>query len=254
MRATAQHILLATAFCALASWNAASAQVTQPAILQIDVENQVNYVEDITDVTKFATLPNATPAALPKNLYNSVLIGDIVAVNGQPAKGTIVFNLRKLTLTATPNPGDAVADIGRGSIEVAVIEIQTNEGIPVGSLMSIGLGGAGTPPPGSPLAQTQGNNAIVNGTGAFLGAHGWKGQSALPNAIPLRQASIAEDPANRRQNRGGRSRFLLTIIPLSVPQIVATPRLLTCQCIQAGRTGRALVALCYGAWADASWC
>jgi uncharacterized protein (TIGR03437 family) len=49
-----------------------------------------------------------------------------------------------------------------------------------------------------------------------------KGQAVLPNAIPVRQASIAEDPANRRKNGGGSSRFLLTIIPMSVPQIVVT--------------------------------
>ena len=219
--ATRQSLLVMT-FCALGFWSAASAQVAPPTILQVDVENQVSYVEDTTDVTKFASLPNITPAALSKNFFTSVLIGDIVAVNGQPAKGTIVFHLRKLGLTPTPNPGDSIADVGRGTIEVAVIEIQTSDGTPVGSLMSIGLGGAGAPSPGAPVAQTQGNNAIVNGTGAFLGAHGLKGQAVLPNAIPVRQASIAEDPANRRKNGGGSSRFLLTVIPNSVPQIVAT--------------------------------
>ena len=222
MKTVTRSIALVMALCTLAPWNVAPAQATLPAILQVDVENQVSYVEDTADVTRFATLPNVTPAALPKNLYTTVLIGDIVAVNGQPAKGTIVFHLRRLGLTATPNPGDAIADIGRGTIEVAVIEIQTSDGTPVGSLMSIGLGGAGTPPPGAPLAQTQGNNAIVSGTGAFLGVRGLKGQAALPNAIPVRQASIAEDPANRRKNGGGSSRFLLTVIPMSEPQVVTT--------------------------------
>jgi len=217
-----QTRLLIMTFCAFGSWPVVLAQVMPTTILVVDVENQVSYVEDTADATKFATLPNATPAAVLKNFFTSVLIGDIVSVNGQPAKGSIVFHLRKIGLTATPNPGDSIADIGRGTLEVAVIEIQTSAGTPVGSLMSIGLGGAGTPPPGAPLAQTQGNNAIVSGTGAFLGAHGLKGQAVLPNAIPLRQASIAEDPANRRKNGGGSSRFLLTIVPMSVPQIVVT--------------------------------
>ena len=221
MNNATQQILFATVLYTLSSWNAASAQVAPATILVIDVENQVSYVEDTTDLTKFATLPDVTPAATAKNFFSSVLIGDIVAVNGQLAKGSIVFHLRKVGLSVTPNPGDSIADIGRGTIEVAVIEIQTADGTPVGSLMSIGLGGAGAPPPGSPLAQTQGNNAIANGTGAFLGAHGLKGQAALPNAIPVRQASIVEDPANRRKNGGGRSRFLLTIAPASTPQIVA---------------------------------
>ena len=221
MKTTTRLALLVMTLWVLGCWKAAPAQVTPATILQVDVENQVSYVEDTTDVARFATLPNVTPAALPKNLFTSVLIGDIVAVNGQPAKGTIVFHLRRLGLTATPNPGDSIADIGRGTIEVAVIEIQTSDGTPVGSLMSIGLGGAGTPPPGAPLAQTQGNNAIVNGTGAFLGVHGLKGQAVLPQAIPVRQASIAEDPANRRRNGGGSSRFLLTLIPATRPEILA---------------------------------
>src|SRR3989442_15288449 len=66
--ATRQTLLVMT-FCALGSWNATSAQTAPPAILQVDVENQVSYVEDITDVMRFATLPNVTPAALPKNLF-----------------------------------------------------------------------------------------------------------------------------------------------------------------------------------------
>jgi uncharacterized protein (TIGR03437 family) len=34
-------------------------------------------------------------------------------------------------------------------------------------------------------------------------------------------ASTAEDPANRRKNGGGRVRFVLQVIPMSAPQIVA---------------------------------
>src|SRR5258708_13174791 len=106
MNTTTPQILLVMTFCALGSWKAASAQVAPPTILQVDVENQVSYVEDTTDVTKFATLPNVTPAAVLKNFFTSVLIGDIVAVNGQPAKRTIVFHLRQVVLTPMPKPVD----------------------------------------------------------------------------------------------------------------------------------------------------
>ena len=39
-------------------------------------------------------------------------------------------------------------------------------------------------------------------------------------AIPARQASITEDPANRRRNGGGKSRFVLHMIPMTRPEIV----------------------------------
>jgi uncharacterized protein (TIGR03437 family) len=222
MNTTTRQTLLVMTLSALGSWNAASAQVAPPTILEVDVENYVSYVEDTTDVTRFATLPNATPAAVPKNFYTSVIIGDIVAVNGQPAKGTVTFHLRKIGLTATPNPGDSIADTGRSQFSNTVFEILGNDGTPVGSVMSVGLAGAGAPPPGSPLTQTQGNNAIVGGTGAFFGVRGTTGQSVTSQTVAARQASIAEDPANRRKNGGGKVRFLLTVIPMSVPQIVPT--------------------------------
>ena len=222
MNTNTTQILSVITLCVLCSWNAARAQMALPTILEVDVENYVSYVEDIADTSKFATQPNITPAVVPKNFYTTMAIGDIVAINGRPAKGTVAHQIRRLNLSATPNPGDLIADIGRGTIEIAVTEIQTSDGTPVGSLMTIGLGGAGAAPPGSPLAQTQGNNAIVSGTGAFLGALGFKGQSVTAQTISARQASIAEDPANRRRNGGGRVRFLLTVFPRSAPQIVAT--------------------------------
>ena len=43
-----------------------------------------------------------------------------------------------------------------------------------------------------------------------------------PQTIAARAASITEDPANRRRNGGGRVRFVLQVIPMSVPQIMST--------------------------------
>jgi len=65
-----------------------------------------------------------------------------------------------------------------------------------------------------------GNNAIVGGTGAFLGARGQMGQGAI--AVPDRNASMTEDPANRRTHDGGRVRYVLHVIPMALPQIVTT--------------------------------
>jgi uncharacterized protein (TIGR03437 family) len=66
------------------------------------------------------------------------------------------------------------------------------------------------------------NLAIVGGTGAFFGARGYTrgANSGLSGPIPIRLASIAEDPANRRQNGGGHVRSALYLIPISRPEIV----------------------------------
>lgn len=216
-----QRLPLAITFCALSSWNTAWAQAPSATVLEVDVENYVSYVEDTADVTKYATLPNMTPATPPKNFYTAVNIGDIVAVNGQPAKGTATFHNRRVNLTANANPGDSLADTGRPNVANAAFEFLTPDGRIVGSLMLSGLAGAGTPPPGSPAGQSQGNNAITGGTGAFLGARGTQGQAATPQSIPARLASIMEDPSKRRINGGGRVRFLLAVIPMSAPQIAS---------------------------------
>ena len=62
---------------------------------------------------------------------------------------------------------------------------------------------------------------ITGGTGAFLGARGASGQIVLPQATPARTASMTEDPANRRVNGGGTVRFVLQVIPLSRPEVLA---------------------------------
>src|SRR5262249_41881429 len=98
-------------------------------------------------------------------------------------------------------------------------EILKPNGTPIGTIVALGPNG-GPPPPGAPLAQSGGNLAIVGGTGAFLGARGQYGAAQLPQSIPNRSASIAEDPANRRQNGGGRRRFILHLIPISKPEVI----------------------------------
>jgi uncharacterized protein (TIGR03437 family) len=99
------------------------------------------------------------------------------------------------------------------------------DGTPVGTIMSFGLD-AGLPPPGAPSysVATRGDYTINGGTGAYLGARGElvQRQQAL-EAVPPRAASVAEDPANRRINGGGRILFFLHVIPMSAPQIINTP-------------------------------
>ena len=79
---------LAATLCAAAFSHSGLAQVRPPTILRIDTANDVLYLEDIADFSKFASDPNVTTPAPPKNFFRNAVIGDIRAVNGQPVMGT----------------------------------------------------------------------------------------------------------------------------------------------------------------------
>ena len=210
----AAAVLLMALYCARGY-----GQLASPAILEIDLENFVAYYGDVSDVSKLATDSNATNTVLGRNFEPSVLIADVVAVNGQPAKGTFVYHAFTLNLRVVPNPGQAIADVVRNNINETIFEILKSDGTPIGSIMANGLG-VGAAPPGAPLAVTQGNSAIVGGTGAFLGARGQQGQSVQTQAVRL--TSMAEDPINRRRNGGGKARYVVHLIPMSRPEIAVT--------------------------------
>ena len=212
---------LATAFCVAAYSQLGLAQVAPATILEIDLENVVQYYQDISDLSKFATDPNAVPATRLRNFDSMVFIADIVAINGQPAKGTLSRTARFINLTTSPNPGQAIADNFRAATFVGTYDILKSDGSPIGSIMHAGVG-PGTAAPGAPLSITGGNFAIVGGTGAFFGARGQLGRAVTPQFIPDRQASMAEDPGNRRRNGGGRVRYVLQLIPVSRPEFVST--------------------------------
>jgi hypothetical protein len=151
------------------SYNLAAGQVMTPSILVIKVENQVGYSEDLTDSSKFGTNPDVTPpAGFPRNFGEVILLGDIVSVNGQPAKGVFVGRNRVILLRRSPSPGEAIADLNRLSIRDVIFEILKSDDTPIGSIVGLGFS-AGSPPPGAPLVHGGGSWAIVGGTGAFLG-------------------------------------------------------------------------------------
>jgi hypothetical protein len=199
-------------------------------ILEIQQENVVQYFEDISDVAKFATDPSITTACFPSTdsrvecagrhmtFHSMLILGDIVAVNGQPVRGTIVINGRRIQATPTPNPGQAIADVARNIVQQTSMEILTIDGRAIGSIILSGLGD-GPPPPGAPLSQFGNNQAIIGGTGAFLGA---RGQMGYAQGITIRSASIAEDPAKRRTNGGGSNINVVHLIPMTRPEVVIT--------------------------------
>jgi hypothetical protein len=221
-------VLIGAAWC-----HASFAQAPPDTILEVDVENVVEYQGDVYDPKQFATNPNVTPVNGPiKNFREAVGLGDIVAVNGQPAKGLYASGVRQITTTPTPNAGQAIADIAQTSIRSHTLEILKSDGTPVGTIMCLGLD-SGPAPPGAfnvpyqsavlSSDQTRGNYVIVGGTGAFLGARGQLVQRAQAlESNPPRTASISEDPANRHINGGGRIQYFLRIIPMSRPEVATT--------------------------------
>ena len=69
------------------SWHVGLAQEAPPTILEIELENRVQYVDDISDFSKLASDPNVTPTVPLKTFVPVLIIADIVAVNTQPVMG-----------------------------------------------------------------------------------------------------------------------------------------------------------------------
>ena len=216
------NVVITVIALAVAACNHASAQLPPTATLTIDLTNQVQYQEDIYDPVKFARNANITPSlGIGTGILNfavATVLGDIVAVNGQPAKGLFAARDRFIAAYPAPVPGQAIADVRRNAIREFTFEILQPDGTAIGSIMGMGFN-VGDPPPGQPSTE-QANWAIAGGTGAFLGARGQVEGSGGAG----RAASMAEDPANRRLNGGNPNRYFLHIIPMSVPQIVTTAK------------------------------
>ena len=212
--------------CALAMVVLAGAQFCWPlfgqaptTILVIDLENMTRYVYDVADPFKFATEPRVTTQTLPTNFYSQVLISDIVAVNGQPAKGVQILRETILRLNSNGLPGQSISDFGPGAAAADLRwEILNTDGTQIGIIVGAGFSGNTAPAPGAPLADTASTIAIVGGNGAFLGARGVSGQGM--SFAPIRGASITEDPANRRQFGGGKGQSVIYLIPMERPEIV----------------------------------
>ncbi len=198
------------------------AQSPPPVILEIDMENVVNYVDDLADPSRKATSPAISPlaAGFIWAFKTNLTQGDIVAVNGKPAKGFFVQQFGPRALAATRlTPGQSIADLGGGCQLQAGIMILRSDGTAVGTIMATGTTAMG-PPPGAPSSASAFNFAVVGGTGAFLGV---RGQAARGKATGVRNASMAEDPAYRRLNGGGTQRFIVHLTDAIRPEVIMTP-------------------------------
>ena len=85
-----------------------------PVVLRIDTANFVRYDQDTTDWTKLASIAGmATPLPFPAPPFASyIAIGDVVTVNGRPAKGVRIMRLLNAALSRNTAPRQATADVG----------------------------------------------------------------------------------------------------------------------------------------------
>jgi hypothetical protein len=195
-------------------------QSTPPAVIwDMRIENRVVYWADTADVSKLATSPANTPPAPARTFANFMSIADIVSVNGRPVKGAWTIRAMQLSMSPNPAPGQAIADTTRANHVDQAFEILQADGKPIGTLFALGLS-AGVPPPGAPLIAANTNGAIVGGTGAFLGIRGQ--QELVELIVAEHQASMIEDPANRRTLGGGAGirRLVFHLIPMSWPEVM----------------------------------
>ena len=182
-----------------------------PVVLQVDVENQVRY-GGVADPAQIATSPVPVASSITQlNFNRPIVIGDVSAVNGSPAKGAWVSLENNVRLTPTPTvpiPGGAISDAMFASVGIHSLDFLKPNGERIGSIFAMGF-----PPPGQPGP----GGAIVGGTGAFAGARGIMYTTA---GITIRTTSQAEDPSMRRINGGGRATYVFQLVPLFRPEVL----------------------------------
>ncbi len=183
----------------------AFAQQPAPVVLTVDIENAVQYRSDIADPARRGMDPGSTTAAAPRAFTDVLFVGDIVAVNGKPAKGLWTSRQYLMNFSPTPAPGFAVADVTRGTIAECKWEFQDGDGRFIGALADSGLA----------------PHAVTGGAGAFYGAQGQMAGGTPPVVKAIRVASMSEDPANRRINGGGTNRVIFHLLPLYRPAVQA---------------------------------
>src|SRR5258708_30535316 len=158
------HWLLAAA-CVAGCLDTAIAQTAPATILKIDTQNFTNYVNDVTDFAKLATNPEQTNPARAANFETFIYIADIVAVNGRPSRGQHLCRGLRLSVTATPAPGQAISDVlgktGGFVLYLDFVEtILSPDGTLIGSITFRGFEKT-DPPPRAPLGQTNATLALT---------------------------------------------------------------------------------------------
>lgn len=187
-----------------------AAETPKVALLEIEIANTVSYRLDVADVSKLASAPGMVPPIVDRGFVGFLGVGDIVAVNGKPAKGMWANRGEILNASPTPSPTMAIGDVGSGSHTQCTIDLYTADGQWVGKLVDRGL----TPNIGGPT------HPIIGGSGAYVGAvgeHGWS-----TTISPMRRTSALESPGLRQAIGGGRILVQYYVIPREWPAVEVT--------------------------------
>src|SRR5690348_3679159 len=100
-------------------------------VMQVDIDNCVSYNYDVVDQTTWARSPGPTVvASAPPAFRTNLLLADIVAVNGKPAKGVVVLRFTALNLRPVPTPGQAISDVNRSGMGEFVYGFLADDGTP----------------------------------------------------------------------------------------------------------------------------
>ena len=189
---------------ALASHTLLLAQAMEdPVLLTIDVENWVIYRGNVFDASKIAKDSGPT-TSVNQAFIQAIQIGDIVAVNGKPAKGLFSTSVLLTPYRAAPQPGQPIADFDLAGTLYCTWQIYMPDGSYVGVIQDRGAG--------------QGHT-VDGGLSAFLGSIG---EHQMQPITAAREASMAEDPANRRNLGGGKVRGTFYLYPKYRPTVQVT--------------------------------
>jgi uncharacterized protein (TIGR03437 family) len=187
-----------------ASWMAIA---EEPVVLEIETRDAVLYRGDTFAPSTLGTNASVTTSS---NLVflQSVNAGDIVAVNGKPAKGLWQYHVVAMPFRVNPAPRQPIADVDSSGLFHCHFHVLQADGTYVGELIDAGVNAR----PGMP-------HAINGGLGAFFGA---TGEVRMTVQVPQRGASTSEDPANRRNHGGGTTRHTVILYPKHRPEIEMT--------------------------------
>jgi hypothetical protein len=178
------RLILAASTLTWAAIHLTGADQPQISILTIETDNVVTYVGDASDPAKLALTAGVTTPAATRAFTESITIGDVVKVNGKPAKGLWSSRGYAMGFSPTAAPGFAIADTQNGLGECRW-EIQTADGKLVGRFVEGGLA----------------PHQLTGGSGIFFGVQGQ--QTTVQTVTAARRASMTEDPSLRRSLGGG---------------------------------------------------
>lgn len=97
------RIFLAGFLAALAGPAQSQPAPEQPVEIVVEVDKPTQYQLDTFDVSKLAKDPGPT-TAVPRTFQQRISIGDIVAVNGKPARGLWTTQILEVFHRVNPSP------------------------------------------------------------------------------------------------------------------------------------------------------